>query len=256
MSRKATLLLVIAAASAANGEPQNVTAISDGWRFNKADTNGAEAAGFDDSSWTVVSLPHTWNDKDTLSGGDYYRGPGWYRLKLAIPESDFVLINDIGTVPDRSAKGKRVFVHFEAASLVADVYFNGVHLGQHRGGFTAFCYELTPYMRWDGDNVLAVRVDNSSFKDVAPLSGDFNLFGGIYRPVWLVIKNPVCITPLDYASPGIYFKQTEVSKEEAIVDVLAKVSNGLDERATVQSRPMVDLITQSQGQLFSPLQME
>jgi beta-galactosidase len=74
--------------------------------------------------------------------------------------------------------------------------------------------------------------------------------------VWLVIKNPVCITPLDYASPGIYLKQTKVSKEEAIVDVLVKVSNGLDERATVQSRPMVDLITQSQGQLFSPLQME
>ncbi|MFH1371113.1 MAG: sugar-binding domain-containing protein [Planctomycetota bacterium] len=239
MSGKAILLLVIAYAAAANGQSQNVTAITDGWKFNKADANGAEASGFDDSSWTEVSLPHTWNDKDTLRGGNYYRGPGWYRLKLDIPAS---------------AKEKRVFVHFEAASIVADVYFNGVHLGQHRGAFTAFCYELTPHIRWDGDNVLAVRVDNSSFKDVPPISGDFNIFGGIYRPVWLVIKNPVCITPLDYASPGIYLKQTKVSKEE--VDVLAKVSNGLDERATVQSRPMVDLITQSQGQLFSPLQME
>jgi beta-galactosidase len=239
MSRKAILLLVIAAASVAFGGPQNVTAITDGWKFVRADANGAEAPGFDDSSWMVVSVPHTWNDKDTLKGGNYYRGPAWYRVKLAIPES---------------AKGKRVFVHFEAASIVADVYFNGVRLGQHRGAFTAFCYELTPHIRWNGENVLAVRVDNSSFKDVAPLSGDFNMFGGIYRPVWLVIKSSVCITPLDYASPGIYLKQTKVSKEEAIVDVLAKVSNGLDERATVQSRVSIIgsnsiIVAQAEGEV-------
>ena len=113
MNGKAILLLMVAAASAAFGEPQNVAPIADGWRFSKADVNSAEALGFDDSSWTVVSVPHTWNDKDTLKGGNYYRGPGWYRVKLAIPES---------------AKEKRIFVHFEAASVVADVYFNGVRL--------------------------------------------------------------------------------------------------------------------------------
>jgi len=220
MSRNAIFLIFLCAA-VVNGQPQNVTQITDGWKFVGADANGAEAPGFDDSSWVAVSLPHTWNDKDTLRGGNYYRGPGWYRLKLDIPAS---------------AKEKRVFVHFEAASIVADVYFNGVRLGQHRGAFTAFCYELTPHIRLGSENVLAVRVDNSPFKDVAPLSGDFNIFGGIYRPVWLIIKNPVCITPLDYASPGIYLKQTKVSKEEAIVDVLAKVSNGLDKPVNVESR--------------------
>ena len=236
MSRKMIFLIVLCAATV-NGQTQNVTAITESWKFNKADVNGVEAIRFDDSSWMSVSLPHTWNDKDTLRGGNYYRGPGWYRLKLAIPDS---------------AKGKRVFVHFEAASLVADVYFNGVHLGQHRGAFTAFCYELTPHIRWDGVNVLAVRVDNSSFKDIAPISGDFNIFGGIYRPVWLIIKNPVCITPLDYASTGVYFKQTKVSREEVVVDVLAKVSNGLDEHATVQLRvsivgPDSKIVTEAEG---------
>ncbi|HEY5503652.1 MAG TPA: glycoside hydrolase family 2 TIM barrel-domain containing protein, partial [Sedimentisphaerales bacterium] len=102
--------------------------------------------------------------------------------------------------------------------------------------FTAFCYELTPHIKWDGPNILAVRVDNSFFEDVPPLGGDFNIQGGLYRPVWLIIKNPVCVTPLDYASPGIYLKQTKVSKEEAIVDVLAKISNGLDKPTEVQSR--------------------
>ena len=198
--------------------PQNVMPVTDGWKFIRADVNGAEAIAFDDSKWSQVTLPHTWNDKDTLGGPNYYRGPGWYRIKLAIPET---------------VKDKRVFIHFEAASLVADVYFNGARLGQHRGGFTAFCYELTSHIKWDGPNILAVRVDNSSFEDVPPLSGDFNIYGGIYRPVWLIIKNQVCITPLDYASPGIYLKQTKVTKEEAIVDVEAKVSNGLDKPVSV-----------------------
>ena len=143
----------MAAAAFANGQtlqhPQNVIPVTDGWKFIRADVNDAETVAFDDSKWSKVTLPHTWNDKDTLAGPNYYRGPGWYRIKLAIPES---------------AKDKRVFIHFEAASLVADVYFNGVHLGQHRGGFTAFCYELTPYVKKDGPNILAVRVDNSSFR--------------------------------------------------------------------------------------------
>ncbi|MCJ7730438.1 MAG: beta galactosidase jelly roll domain-containing protein, partial [Sedimentisphaerales bacterium] len=255
MQWKIVLLFVIAVmvTAGAGGNPQeqgpastrlseagrSVTPVTKGWKFIRADVNGAEAPKFDDSSWTDVAVPHTWNDKDTLKGGNYYRGPGWYRTELAIPES---------------AKDKRVFIRFEAASLVADVYFNGVHLGQHRGGFTAFCYELTPHIRWDSQNVLAIRVDNSSVDDVPPLSGDFNIFGGIYRPVWLIITNPVCITPVDYASPGIYMKQTKISREEAIVDVLAKVSNGLDKPTAVQSRvtitgPNSTVVTKAEGQV-------
>jgi beta-galactosidase len=222
MTGRIILLFVMTTAAFANGQtlqhPQNVIPVTDGWKFIRADVNGAEAVAFDDSKWSQVTMPHTWNDKDVIGGGNYYRGPGWYRIKLAIPDT---------------AKSNRIFIHFEAASLVADVYFNGVRLGQHRGGFTAFCYELTPYIQRSGPNVLAVRVDNSFFENVPPLGGDFNIQGGIYRPVWLIIKNPVCITPLDYASPGIYLKQTKVTKEEAIVDVLAKISNGLDKPVSV-----------------------
>jgi beta-galactosidase len=217
MTGRIITLFVMATTAFADGQtsqhPQNVTPVAEGWKFIRADVNDAETISFDDSKWSQVIVPHTWNDQDTVGGSNYYRGPGWYRIKLAIPET---------------AKEKRVFIRFEAASLVADVYFNGVHLGQHRGGFTAFCYELTPHVRKDGPNVLAVRVDNSFFEDIPPLGGDFNINGGIYRPVWLIIKNQVCITPLDYGSDGVYIKQTSVSKDEAVIDVTAKVSNGLD----------------------------
>ena len=60
-------------------------------------------------------------------------------------------------------KEKRVFIRFEAASLVADVYLNGKKIGEHRGGFTAFCFELTPYLDFHGDNILRVRVDKYGF---------------------------------------------------------------------------------------------
>ncbi len=233
MTGRIILLFVMAAAGFASAQtsqhPQNVIPVTDGWKFVRADVNGAEAVAFDDSKWSQVTLPHTWpaasrrglaigpadggNDKDTIGGKNYYRGPGWYRIKLAIPET---------------AKDKRVFIHFEAASLVADVYFNGVRLGQHRGGFTAFCYELTPHIQQDGPNVLAVRVDNSFFEDVPPLGGDFNISGGLYRPVWLIIKNPGLHNASRLRLAGIYIKQTTVTKEEAIIDVTAKVSNGLD----------------------------
>ncbi len=215
------MLLFVITSLASAGELSNMQSpISriDSWKFIRADVNGAESISFDDSKWSQITIPHTWNDKDTIGGGNYYRGPGWYRTKLAIPEN---------------AKERRVFIRFEAASLVADVYFNGVHLGQHRGGFTAFCYELTSNIKWEGDNILAVRVDNSNFQDIPPLSGDFTVFGGIYRPVWLIIKNKVCISPLDFGSDGFYFKQTNVTKEEAVIDVTAKVSNGLDKTVSV-----------------------
>jgi len=218
MNKKAVLVITMMTACIANGQSRSVTAVNDDWKFIRSDVNEAQTPAFDDSKWTEVSIPHTWNAQDTPKGGNYYRGPGWYRKKIVIQQS---------------AKDQRVFIRFEAASLVSDVYFNGVHLGQHKGGFTAFCYELTPHINWDGDNILAVRVNNAYFDDVSPLSGDFNIFGGIYRPVWLIFKDKVCISPLDYGSDGIYIKQTSITKEEAIIDVTAIISNGLDKTVSV-----------------------
>jgi beta-galactosidase len=197
--------------------------LSSGWKFIRQDVS--LDAGFD--AWEPVSLPHTWNAFDGQNGkaadpglpAGYYRGPGWYVRKLNIP-------------PDW--KEKRVFIRFEAASLVADVWLNGKSLDEHRGAFTAFCFELTPYLNFHGENVLRVRVDNSHQDDVPPLRGDFTVCGGIYRPVHLLITDQTCISPLDYASPGVYLTEREVSLTQAVIGVETKLSSALPDSASVQ----------------------
>ena len=122
--------------------------------------------------------------------------------------------------------GKRYFLRFEAASLVADVYLNGKLLGEHRGGFGAFCYEITKQLSDTGTNLLAVRVDNTKAPDIAPLAGDFSVYGGLYRPVHLIVTDEENFAPTDHASPGVAWSQTSVTETQAVLDVTAEISNG------------------------------
>ena len=193
------------------------------WKFIKQDA--APDAAFD--AWETVSVPHTWNAVDGQNGKaadpglpeGYYRGPGWYARKLDIPAS---------------WQNKRVFVRFGAASLVADTYINGRRLGQHRGGFAAFCYELTPDLKFGGENLLRVRVDNATTPDVAPLSADFTKEGGLYRPVELIVTDKTCVSPLDFAGPGVYLRQKNVSTTEASVEVETLLNSSLPGDASVR----------------------
>ena len=191
-----------------------------GWKFIKQDVPLTTPT----DQWQSVSIPHTWNAADGQDGQKahpefpygYYRGPAWYEYSLnAKPEW----------------KNKRVFIRFEAASTVAQVYLNGKLLGEHQGGFTAFCYELTSGLRFDAPNELRVRVDNTERDDVSPLTGDFNIDGGIYRPVHLIVTDPVCISPLDYASPGVYFTTKSADKKSVWIDVRAILSSNLPDKA-------------------------
>ena len=189
------------------------TVLKDRWRFQQGDPNGAETAAFDDSGWQSVTIPHTWTHADDEAGAQAKthntRGPGWYRGSLELPQG---------------SPGERTFLRFEAASLVADVYLNGTRLGQHRGGFTAFTFEITDAMK-SGANLLAVRVDNTHFADIAPLSGDFTVFGGLYRPVRLLRTGPLCISPLVHGGSGIRIRQSAVSRERANITVTTSLSN-------------------------------
>jgi beta-galactosidase len=180
--------------------------IDTGWKFSRhGQTLSSSTAG-----WEQVDIPHTWNAQEAHQG-KLYRGACWYQRRLRIP---------------RAWKGRRVFIRFEAASIVARTYINGHYLGEHKGAFTAFCYELTPYLHYGGKNDLRVLVDNSRRQDVPPVSGDFNMDGGLYRPVHLIVKNKVCITPLDFASPGVYLSTRELDSAHAVVSVRSLVSNG------------------------------
>lgn len=160
---------------------------------------------------TRVDIPHTWNTVDALSGiMDYKRGIGNYTKKIQVPEE---------------WKGKRIFIRFEGANTIANLFLNGKHIGEHRGGYAAFIFELTDKLEYGKENTLWVRVNNAEQLDIMPLVGDFNFYGGIYRDVHLMILPETCISPLDYASPGVYLSQEKVSEENASVKTAVVLSN-------------------------------
>ena len=182
--------------------------------------------GFDDSAapWSDVTLPHTWNALDGEDGGsNYYRGVGWYRRHLIAP-ADFA-----------AGGGRQAFLQFDGANIVTDVYLNGTHLGQHRGGFAAFRYDVTSVLA-AGDNVLAVKVDNSAVDDVPPLNADFTFFGGLYRDAHLLTTDALHVDVEDFASSGVYITPANVSVASADLSARVRVKNAGAARRTPACR--------------------
>ncbi|NRF71672.1 glycoside hydrolase family 2 protein [Aquincola sp. S2] len=164
-------------------------ALLDGpWRFHRADVAGAAELTLDDDAWQRVTLPHTWNAPDGEVGGPYHRGAGWYRRTIDRPVS--------------ATPGRRRFLEFDGATLAADVWVNGRLAGRHEGGYARFRIDITPLLK-PGRNLVAVRVDNGALKHVAPLGGDFTVFGGLVRPVRLIETDAAHIELLDHGSPGV-----------------------------------------------------
>ena len=185
--------------------------LNDSWKFILSDVEAATNVVFDDSSWTSITLPHTWNNLDGQDGGaNYFRGIGWYRRHYTV---------------DGSYTNRQLFLKFDGANIVADVYVNGTLMGEHQGGFSAFVYDVTPYINVGTDNVIAVKMNNASNADIPPLDADFTFFGGIYRGVHLLALDKLHVTPLDYGSPGVYLKQTSVSSNSANLQVTTKLRN-------------------------------
>ncbi|MGL4853328.1 MAG: beta-glucuronidase LacZ4 [Phocaeicola sp.] len=163
-----------------------------------------------------VDLPHTWNTVDALAGKrDYKRGIGNYSKRFWI---------------NQDWKGKRLFLKFEGANSVADLFINGKHTGTHKGGYTAFTFEITDKVNYGKENTILVRVNNAENLEIMPLVGDFNFYGGIYRDVKLMITEEACISPLDYGSCGVYLVQEEVSREKARVNTKVNISNRLAQK--------------------------
>ncbi len=196
-----------------------------GWRFNKGDVSGAEATGFNDGAWSSVTLPHTWNAVDGSDGGNnYYRGVGWYRRHYTVPAS---------------MAGKMLYLQFAGANQVADVWVNGVHLGQHSGGYSRFRFGATSALKAGQDNVIAVKVTNANNANIPPLSADYTFDGGIYRNVSLQVVDPLEVRMLDDAGPGIYLRQRSVTASSATVDVTTKLYNNNSTARTVVVRTVI-----------------
>src|SRR6516164_3754778 len=155
--------------------------INRNWRYHPAKVAGAESPDFDDSRFARVVIPHTnielpWHSFDDKD----YEFISTYRRRFRFP---------------KDAEGKRIFVDFEGVMTASTVWVNGVKLGDYRGGFTPFSFELTKHLRKDGENVLVVQVDSTERADIPPFGYeiDYLTFGGIYREVSLRIVPPTYI---------------------------------------------------------------
>ncbi|MBW8880161.1 MAG: beta galactosidase jelly roll domain-containing protein [Asticcacaulis sp.] len=203
------LILVLAClwpAAVAAGERQ-MTDLDAGWRFLRGDMAGAEVPAFDDRAWQRVDLPHSFNAQDGAIM-DYYRGPAWYRRQVTLAPKP----------------GTRAYIEFDGAALTTEIWVNGVKAGRHEGGYARFRFDITDLVK-PGRNVLAVRVDNARQAGVAPLSGDFTVFGGLYRDVRLVTTGDLHIDMLDFGGPGVYVATPEVTTDRAEVRWTVRVSN-------------------------------
>ena len=164
------------------------------------------------ADWEQVNVPHTWNADDMQKKtNNFYAGVAYYRKHYVFPES---------------LEGKRLFLRFEGVGACAEVYVNGYLVGTHKGAYSAFVCEIGSQVRLGEENEIVVKADNAARPDVIPVNHAlFGVYGGIYRPVWLIVTEPCNIVVNDCASPGVYITQKNVSKQSADVSVRVKLDN-------------------------------
>lgn len=193
--------------------------INNSWKFIKEDEAKAIDKNYNDENWEDINVPHTWNAFDGANGFDFYKGSCWYRKEFTI---------------ESLAKGKKVFIEFEAANSITDVYVNGQHIGQHKGGYSTFRFDITEAIEFGHTNMLSVNVNNTVVDDVYPQMADFTFYGGIYRDVNIVITDNIHFDLMDYGSKGIYVIQEEISREKALLTIKSKLVNDNEEEKKVR----------------------
>lgn len=181
------------------------------WEFKKGEKDYEKSTGFVDRDWEQVDIPHSYNKEDMQLGRDFYTGDAFYKKEL---------------FAKKEWKGKRLFLRFEGVGSVAALYINDRFIGEHKGSYSAFAFEITHSVDYGKKNTILVKVNNEARKDVLPVNHFlFPIYGGIYRPVDLIITDKINITVTDYASPGIYISQKNVTKRKADITVKTKLEN-------------------------------
>jgi beta-galactosidase len=203
-----------------------------GWRFHLGAGEGFEAPDFDDGGWRSLDLPHDWSIEDLQRGlpgegvviGPFCKdavggvataftlgGEGWYRKRFKL----------------KASSAGRVDIRFDGVYRDSDVWLNGRWLGNYPNGYTPFIYELTPYLRFDGDNVLAVRVRNLG-ENSRWYSGS-----GIYRHVWLnITAERARIAPW-----GVAVTTRRISNAGAVIEIrtaLEEIEDGLTRASRIR----------------------
>lgn len=219
-----TAIVAVMLCACEKTEVRERVSFNEGWKFTLAGSDDdARQAGYDDSSWRAVDLPHDWSIEGEFSelhpaspgGGALPGGIGWYRKTFTV---------------DPEKKEKIICIEFDGVYRNSEVWINGNFLGKRPYGYSSFRYELTPFLRYgEEENILAVKVDNSQQPNSRWYSGS-----GIYRNVWLVTTEKIAVDHW-----GTYVTTPEVSTESAMLRVITEVKNSTGAAAEIMLRTTV-----------------
>ena len=225
------LVLAMVSISVAGKEVRDISSFNQNWKFSLADsTLQASAIAFNDLSWRNLNLPHDWSIESdflkdapaTPGGGALPGGIGWYRKSFIV---------------DKANKGKKVYIDFDGVYRNSEVWINGTSVGKRPYGYISFRYDLTPYIKFGENNVMAVKADNSKQPNSRWYSGS-----GIFRNVWLTILNPVHVDHW-----GTYITTPEINADSAVVAIQTAVKNNDPKLRTVR---VEQLLYDAQGTLI------
>ncbi len=202
------------------GKRENL--FNENWQFTK-DIACSDIVALSDKqnspvNWEQVSLPHTANIEPLVIKGKQWQGTCWYRKFFTL---------------SHTMEGKYIMLKFDGAMQVAEVYLNGQKLMTHQGGYLPFCADLGEHLKFGKENVVLIRLNNEDNPEVPPGKPvdelDFNIYSGIYRNVWLIVKNKLNISdPVEagrVAGGGIFIRYPEVTDSLATLNVQVDVDN-------------------------------
>jgi len=216
--------------------PRQVIPLADHWTFDYRPSSREDTTlvqpNFDDSQWSAVGIPHTWQTYETTGGlhpfilaaserddSYWWQGWGYYRTTFTA---------------DTALARKKVFIEFDGVQKYAKVYLNGKLVGDHKGGFTSFHLDITDYLKLGEANQLTVMVNNNrrdAYRTPPMTAGNWNVYGGIYRDVRLVVKNKLYI-PYQGSGRhegGAFITTPKVSATTADVNIITYVKNEFSE---------------------------
>lgn len=218
--------------------------ICNDWRFTRQDAADAVLPYYVDSAWETVNLPHTAKIEQfaTTQGAPQWQGVCWYRKHFFLKPED---------------TGKKIFLKIEAAMNVAEIWVNGTPRMTHLGGFLPVVLDITHNVSVNGENVISIRLDNYDNKITGPKPLeilDFNMYHGLYRKAWLIVKNPLHITDPIWAdkpaSGGLFVTYPEVSKERAVVRIQTHIQN---DDTQIRTFRVVNRLIDAQGEVVQTM---
>lgn len=206
--KRITFLLLVFITNICLSQSRSVVSFNDNWKFYLWDNVNAQSENLNDASWRKLNLPHDWSielpfdsTSPTGTGGGALRGGlGWYRKTFTVPSS---------------LKGKKIFIDFDGVYMNSEVFINGHSLGVRPNGYISFRYDLTPYLGYDSENAIMVKVDNSKQPNSRWYSGS-----GIYRNVWLVTVNNIYVDKW-----GTQITTPNVSAQSSDVVITSTINN-------------------------------